>query len=98
MLIYQLLGIVIYLIQILTYLVIAQFILSLLISFNVVNTQNNFVGGAARALGQLLEPFYRPIRRLLPATGGIDFSPMILMILASVVSRLIAILANASIT
>ena len=49
MLIYQLLGIVIYLIQILTYVVIAQFILSLLISFNVVSTHNNFVGGAARA-------------------------------------------------
>lgn len=98
MLIYQLLGIVIYLIQILTYLVIAQFILSLLISFNVVNTHNEFVGGAARALGQLLEPFYRPIRRILPATGGVDFSPMILIILATVVTRLIGILQTQSIT
>ena len=97
MLIYQLLGIVIYLIQILTYLVIAQFVLSLLISFNVVNTHNDFVGGLSRALGALLEPLYRPIRRLLPVMSGIDFSPMVLLILAQVLVRLISAVAVASI-
>ena len=97
MLIYNLLGIVIYLIQILTYLVIAQFVLSLLISFNVVNTHNDFVGGLARALETLLEPLYRPIRRLLPVMSGIDFSPMVLLILAQVLIRLIAALAESTI-
>ncbi len=97
MLIYNLLGIVIYLIQILTYLVIAQFVLSLLISFNVVNTHNDFVGGLSRALSTLLEPLYRPIRRVLPAMSGIDFSPMVLLILAQVTVRLIAAVAMASI-
>ena len=97
MLIYNLLGIVIYLVQILTYLVIAQFVLSLLISFNVVNTHNDFVGGLARALETLLEPLYRPIRRLLPVMSGIDFSPMVLLILAQVLIRLIAALAESTI-
>lgn len=59
---------------------IIQFVLSLLISFNVINTRNQFVDAVWRALNALLEPMLGPIRRLLPHTGAIDFSPMALFI------------------
>lgn len=69
-----------YLAYILTVLVIVQFVLSLLISFNVVNYSNRFVSSLWTALGALLDPILRPIRRILPNTGAIDFSPMVLII------------------
>ncbi|MFK4873170.1 MULTISPECIES: YggT family protein [unclassified Novosphingobium] len=70
----------IYLVQILTTLVLVQFVLGLLIAFNVVNLQNRFVEAVWRALNALLEPILGPIRRIMPNTGGIDFSPMVLII------------------
>ena len=69
-----------YLAYIITILVIVQFVLSLLISFNVVNTHNQFVSSLWDALNALLEPILRPIRKILPNTGAIDFSPMVLII------------------
>ncbi|KPH60662.1 YggT family protein [Novosphingobium aerophilum] len=70
----------IYLVQILTTLVLVQFVLGLLISFNVVNLHNRFVEAIWRALNALLDPILSPIRRIMPNTGGIDFSPMVLII------------------
>lgn len=61
-------------------LVIVQFVLSLLIAFNVVNMSNQFVAAVYTALNALLEPLLRPIRRIMPETGAIDFSPMVLII------------------
>lgn len=69
-----------YLINIILFVVIVQFVLSLLISFNVVNTHNQFVSAILTALNAILEPMLRPIRRIMPATGALDFSPMILII------------------
>ncbi|MDR7101052.1 YggT family protein [Croceicoccus sp. BE223] len=69
-----------YLAYILTVLVIAQFVLSLLISFNVVNYSNKFVSSLWTALNALLDPLLKPIRKILPNTGAIDFSPMVLII------------------
>ena len=60
--------------------VIVQFVLSLLIAFNVVNTQNDFVMSIYRAVNALLEPLLRPIRRIMPETGAIDFSPLVLIV------------------
>ncbi|MDE0878267.1 MAG: YggT family protein [Sphingomonas bacterium] len=57
-----------------------QFVLSLLISFNVVNMSNNFVRSLWFGLEKMTDPIYRPIRRILPSTGGIDFSPMVALI------------------
>ena len=62
------------------YLVIAWVILSWLIAFNVVNTQNRFVYSVADMLYRLTEPALRPIRRVLPNLGGIDISPVILIL------------------
>ncbi|MDE2404666.1 MAG: YggT family protein [Sphingomonadales bacterium] len=68
------------LISLVTTLVIVQFVLSLLISFNVVNTHNDFVAALWKAVNALLDPLLRPIRRLMPDTGMIDFSPLVLIV------------------
>lgn len=62
------------------YILIASAILSWLIAFNVVNTRNDIVRGIANFLYAVTEPVLRPIRNMLPAMGGIDISPLILMI------------------
>jgi YggT family protein len=74
-----------YLISIIVFLVIAQFVLSLLISFNVVNMHNQFVAALWKAVNAILEPLLRPVRRLMPDTGAIDFSPMVVIILLTIV-------------
>lgn len=66
---------------------IAQAVLSWLIAFNVVNTYSGFVRGLMRALDTIYSPLLRPIRRLLPDMGGIDFSPMVLILLIILVQR-----------
>ena len=60
--------------------VIVGVILSWLIAFNVVNMRNGFVAGVARITYQLTEPALAPIRRILPSFGGLDFSPIILIL------------------
>jgi len=74
-----------YLISILVMLVIVQFVLSLLISFNVVSMQNDIVASIWRAVNALLEPVLAPVRKLMPETGMIDLSPMVLIILLTIV-------------
>jgi YggT family protein len=69
-----------YLVNIIVIVVIVQFVLGLLISFNVVNMHNQAVAAIWKALNAILEPVLRPIRKILPDTGGIDFSPMVLII------------------
>ena len=64
--------------------VIIQFILYLLLTFNVVSMRNQFVAGLWEALNAVLAPLLRPIQRFMPATGGIDFSPMVLIVLIQV--------------
>ena len=71
---------IIYLIQVLQTVILVWFILSLLIAFNVVNLHNQFVAALWRGLNALLDPLLNPIRRIMPNTGGIDFSPMVLII------------------
>jgi YggT family protein len=79
---FQIVG---YLISVIVMLVIVQFVMSLLISFNVINMHNDFVAAVWRAVNALLEPMLGPIRRMMPDTGAIDFSPMVLIILLQVV-------------
>ncbi len=69
-----------YLISIIIFLVIAQFVMSLLISFNVVNMHNDFVAAIWKAINALLDPILNPVRRLMPNTGAIDFSPLVLIV------------------
>ncbi|MBO9602107.1 MAG: YggT family protein [Novosphingobium sp.] len=93
MLIPTLLEIVLYLMSIVQMVVIVQFVLSLLISFNVVNMHNNFVASLWRAVNAILDPLLNPIRRIMPDTGMIDFSPMVLLILLRIVAIVIGNLA-----
>ena len=67
--------------QIAIVLLIAQVILSWLIYFNVVNTRHPFVNAVGRFLHQITAPALRPIKRIVPSLGGIDISPLILILL-----------------
>ena len=68
-------------IEIFIWLLIAQAILSWLIAFNIVNTTSNLINLIGNFLYKVTEPLLRPIRRLLPDFGGVDVSPVILIIL-----------------
>lgn len=68
------------LINIYIWLLIASAVLSWLIAFNVVNTRNPIVHNVGEFLYRLTEPLLRPIRNMLPNLGGIDISPVILII------------------
>lgn len=68
------------LIQLYIIIVIVDVILSWLVSFNVVNTRNQFVATIARITYQATEPALRPIRAILPTLGGLDLSPIILIL------------------
>jgi YggT family protein len=65
-------------------------IMSWLISFNVINTRNNFVAAVWRALNQVTEPILRPIRRILPPMGGLDLSPIVVFVIIFFLQQLIA--------
>ena len=73
------------LIQVVLVAVIIQFVLSLLLAFNVVNRHNGLVDAVWTAINAILDPILRPIRRIMPATGAIDFSPMVLIIVLQIV-------------
>lgn len=72
--------ILIFLLNILGWLVIGSAILSLLFAFNVLNHSNRGLSAFHEGLDRLLEPLYRPFRRILPPTGGIDWSPFLLLV------------------
>jgi YggT family protein len=75
-----LIGFLVLVIDLYIWVVIASAILSWLIAFNVVNTQNRFVYSVAETLYRLTEPALRPIRGIIPNLGGIDISPVILIL------------------
>ena len=65
-------------------------IMSWLISFNVINTRNQFVNSVWRVLNQITEPILRPIRRVIPPVGGLDLSPLIVFVIIFFLQNLIA--------
>lgn len=69
------------------WIIIVQAILSWLIAFNVINTHNEFVGAIWRALRTMTDPIYRPIRRVLPDFGGLDLSPMVVLIVLLIIQQ-----------
>lgn len=85
-----------YLTSILIMLVVVQFVLSLLFSFNVIDQRSEWAGGLWRAVNALLNPVLRPIQRLMPDTGPIDFSPMVLIVLLTVLQKILGAMAAAS--
>ena len=86
------------LIDIARWIIVIQFVLSLLIAFNVINTYNEFVRSLDTGLTRLTDPIYRPIRRILPDFGTIDFSPLVVLILLSILDLILRNLAASIIT
>ena len=69
-----------YLLSLYTWVVIASVIFSWLIAFNVINPYNQFVRSVWQALNAVTEPLLRPIRNFMPDLGGLDLSPVILLL------------------
>jgi YggT family protein len=91
--IYALFGIVDMILQLAVWVIIAQAILSWLVAFNVVNTSSNFVRTLLVGLDRVTAPVYRPIRKIMPDFGGIDFSPIVLILIIQIVRKLVGGLA-----
>lgn len=84
--IYQILAMVI---STANMLLIIWFVIGLLFAFNVVSPSNRFVYAVHDALSKLFEPLLRPIRKVMPDTGAIDFSPMVFLMLLNAVSYIL---------
>lgn len=80
------------LLNILWWIIIVQAVMSWLLAFNVINTHNEFVRQLWLVLERITEPLYRPIRRIMPDFGGIDLTPIVVLILIAIVQR--AVLPN----
>jgi YggT family protein len=66
--------------QFVFYLVMIQFLIGILASFDVINIRQPLVSQIYYGIGRLLDPLLNPIRRIMPDTGGMDFSPMVLLV------------------
>ncbi len=77
----RLLDFISYVLWLYALVLIATAVLSWLIAFDVVNMRNQFVAGLAQVLYAVTEPVLRPIRRMLPDLGGIDISPLVLILI-----------------
>ena len=71
------------------WILIAAAVLSWLVAFNVVNPYNQVVRTIGEVLHRLTDPLLRPIRNLLPSLGGLDISPVILILLLLFIERLL---------
>ncbi|MFZ5789411.1 MAG: YggT family protein [Pseudomonadota bacterium] len=78
---YSLANLISLVIQLYIWVLIASAVMSWLIAFNVLNTRNRFVYQVGDVLYRLTEPALRPIRRVLPNLGGVDLSPVVLILL-----------------
>src|SRR6478736_3569329 len=77
------------LLNVLWWIIIIQAVLSWLVAFNVVNTHNDFVRQLLYALGRMTDPIYRPIRRVLPDFGALDFSPLVVLLILSILNSVV---------
>ena len=83
------LDIILIVLDLYVWLLIAAAILSWLIAFNVVNTRNQLVSAIAEFLYRITEPLLAPIRSFLPNLGGLDISPIILILIIFFIQRVI---------
>jgi YggT family protein len=83
------LDVLLIVLQLYTYVIVIVAILSWLVAFNVINIYNDFVRAVWNTLNALTEPLLRPIRRILPNMGGIDISPIILILLIVLIQDII---------
>ena len=85
------LNIVFIILDLYKYVIIATAVMSWLIAFNVVNIRNDFVRSIWNTLQALTEPLLGRIRRMLPNTGGVDISPVVLFLLILLIEQVIAL-------
>ena len=83
------LDIVQVLLNVVWWIIVVQAILSWLIAFNVINTTNELVRNIWNALGQMTEPLYRPIRRIMPDFGALDLSPMVVLLILYILMNIV---------
>jgi YggT family protein len=93
MLLVSLIQVISFALTVLSWIIILQAILSWLVVLNVINTYNHGVRAFISALQRMLDPLYRPIRRILPDFGGLDLSPVVVLLLIWAVQRLLGGLA-----
>lgn len=77
------------LLRVLGWVIIGQVILSWLLVFNVLNTNSQGLRAFVGALDRITAPLYRPIRKVMPDFGGIDFSPLVLLLLIQILRMLL---------
>ncbi len=77
------------LIELLTWAIIINAVLSWLVAFDVINLRNRFVYNIARALEAVTAPVMRPVQRIMPPLGGVDISPIIVILILMGVQRFI---------
>jgi YggT family protein len=85
----SLFDIVLLLLNVLSIVVIVQVIVSWLVAFNVLNLQQPFVRAVYTGMERVTAPLYRPIRKIMPDFGGLDFSPIVLILLIRVAMILV---------
>jgi len=78
---FELFQFIAYILQLYVYVLIAGAVLSWLVAFNVVNLRNPVVAAIGQFLYAITEPVLRPIRRFLPNMGGLDISPVIVILI-----------------
>jgi YggT family protein len=83
--------VILILLDIVWWLIIASVVASWLVAFGVVNTRNDVVYRILDILNRVTDPILRPIRRLIPPMGGLDLSPMIVLLIIYVLQREIQI-------
>jgi YggT family protein len=83
--------VVLILLNLVWWLIIISVVVSWLVAFGVINTRNPTVYRILDVLNRATDPIFRPIRRLLPAMGGLDLSPMIVLLIIYVIRREIEI-------
>ena len=84
-----LIDILLFVINIMWFIVLAHVVMSWLIGFNVLNRHQPLVWQIWNGLERLLEPIYGPIRRVLPNTGGLDLSPLVLIVILYAIQRVL---------
>jgi YggT family protein len=80
--------------NVLVMLIIVQFIIGLLFAFNVVSPSNDFLRQVYDSIDRLLSPVLSPIRKIMPNTGAIDFSPLVLILGLQILTRILVGIAG----
>ena len=69
------------------WIIIIQAVLSWLVAFNVINLHSDFVRQVLYALDRMTAPLYRPIRRIMPDLGALDLSPLVVLLILSIIDQ-----------